>query len=78
MNLERIFAFLIFPLQMSAEDQELLDLQNSAPIRYLDMYQSEDQVLLRTARHYAVNFPKLYYKMLREKNARISADTEKI
>lgn len=54
---------------MSAEDQELLDLQNSAPIRYLDMYQSEDQVLLRTARHYAVNFPKLYYKMLREKNA---------
>ena len=28
--------------KMSGEDQELLELQNSAPIRYLDMYQSED------------------------------------
>lgn len=42
------------------------------------MYQSEDQVLLRTARHYAVNFPKLYYKTLREKNARIAEGEETI
>lgn len=42
------------------------------------MYQSEDQVLLRTARHYAVNFPKLYYKTLREKNALIAEGEETI
>ena len=35
-------------------------------------------MLLRTARHYATNFPKLYYKTLKEKNAQIKQDEEKI